>query len=179
MPNLRLALTIAGLWLATMALAGVLTNLLGTGPAGQGSVVGLVLLAVAGTLFVATHLDRQERTTLASVALAAGLSERPEEALTIANIVARLGKRLEKAHHFKGAIAALQQPAVVVDEQGVILAASTGATELVKGAAEGATLDALFGPGYLDSGGGAAEEAMVMLGGSRFTVRRRPISAGR
>ena len=76
MPNLRLALTIAGLWLATMALAGVLTNLLGTGPAGQGSVVGLVLLAVAGTLFVATHLDRQERTTLAAVALAAGLGSR-------------------------------------------------------------------------------------------------------
>lgn len=179
MPNLRLALIIAGLWLATMALAGVLTNLLGTGPAGQGSVVGLLLVALAGTLFIATHQDRRERATLASVALAAGLCDRPEETLTIANIVARLGKRLEKAHHFKGAISAMQQPALVVDEHGLILAASTGATMLVKGAEEGATLDALFGPGYLDAGGGAAEEAMVMLGSRRFTVRRRPIVAGR
>ncbi len=179
MPNLRLALIIAGLWLATMALAGVLTNLLGTGPAGQGSVVGLLLVALAGTLFIATHQDRRERAMLASVALAAGLCERPEETLTIANIVARLGKRLEKAHHFKGAIAVMQQPALVVDEQGLILAASAGATRLVKGAEEGATLDALFGPGYLDAGGGAAEEAMVTLGGRRFTVRRRPVAAGR
>lgn len=179
MPNLRLALIIAGLWLAAMALVGVLTNLLGTGPAGQGSVVGLLLVALAGTLFIATHLDRRERSMLASVALAAGLCDRPEETLTIASIVARLGRRLEKAHHFKSAIAAMQQPVLVVDEHGLILAASAGATMLVKGTAEGATLDVLFGSGYLDAGGGAAEEALVTLGGRRFTVRRRPIAAGR
>ena len=141
MSNLRLALIIAGLWLAAMALVGVLTNLLGTGPAGQGSVVGLLLVALAGTLFIATHLDRRERSMLASVALAAGLCDRPEETLTIASIVARLGRRLEKAHHFKSAIAAMQQPVLVVDEHGLILAASAGATMLVKGTAEGATLD--------------------------------------
>jgi len=179
MPNLRLALIIAGLWLGTMALAGVLTNLLGTGPAGQGSIAGLVLMALAGTLFIATRHDRRDRAMLASVALAAGLCDRPDEGLTIAGVVARLGKRLEKAHHFKSAIAALQQPAVVVDDQGLILAASTGVSALVKGAADGATLDALFGPGYLDAGGGAAEEAMVTLGGGRFMVRRRSIAAGR
>ncbi|WP_186767015.1 methyl-accepting chemotaxis protein [Devosia ginsengisoli] len=179
MPNLRLALIIASLWLGVVALAGIATATLGTGPAGQGSVVGLLLVALAGTLFIATHYDRQDRATLASVALAAGLCEKPDETLTIAGVVARLGKRLEKAHHFKSAIAAMQQPAVVVDEKGLILAASMGITALARDAGEGASLDALFGAGYLDAGGGAAEEAMVMLGGGRFTVRRRSIAAGR
>ena len=179
MSNLRLALIIAGLWLAALAMVGVFTNLLGIGPTGQGSVVGLVLATLAATLLIAARRDRQERTALASVALAARLCERPDETLTIASIVARLGKRLERAHHFKGAISTMQQPALVVDEQGSILAASTGAAELVTGAVEGATLDVLFGPGYLDAGGGAAEEAMVTLGSRRFNVQRRPVAAGR
>ncbi|KRA44787.1 methyl-accepting chemotaxis protein [Devosia sp. Root635] len=179
MPNLRLALIIAALWLGTMALSGVLTATLGTSPAGQGSVAGLVLAALAATLFIATSLDRRDRNNLASIALAAGLGDRPDEALTIADIVARLGRRLERAHHCKSAITAMQQPALVVDDDGVILAASAGATALVKGAREGATLDALFGPGYLDTGGGAPEETMITAGGRRFTVRRRPIASGR
>ncbi|KQX35796.1 hypothetical protein ASD04_13575 [Devosia sp. Root436] len=179
MPNLRLALVIAALWLGTMALSGVVTLTLGASPAGQGSVAGLVLVALAATLFIATRLDRRDRDMLASVALAAGLGDRPDEVLTIAGIVMRLGKRLERAHHSKIAIAALQQPALVVDDEGVILVASAGATALVRGAEEGATLDVLFGPGYLDTGGGAPEETMITAGSGRFTVRRRPIASGR
>ena len=179
MPNLRLALIIATLWLGAMALIGMVMAALGTSAAGQGTTAGLILAALAATLFIAAQRDRHDNAMLASVALAVGLSDQAEEALTIADIVARLGKRLEKAHHFKGAITAMRQPAVVVDDQGLILAASAGAAALVRGAAEGATLDVLFGPGYLDAGGGAPEETMVMLGSGRFTVRRRTVAANR
>jgi methyl-accepting chemotaxis protein len=179
MPNLRLALIIAGLWTSSVVLAGGLMVALGAGVAWQGSACGIALAALVGTLIIAARQDRQDSATLASVALAAGLSEQAGEPLSIATIVARLGKRLEKAHHFKGAITAMQQPAVVVDDKGMILAASAGAAALARGTVEGATLDVLFGAGYLAAGGGAPEEAMVMLGGGRFTVRRRSIATGR
>lgn len=179
MTNLRRALLIAMLWLAGIVLAGGVTAWLGTSPAGQIGVAGIFLAILAGTLMLAAQLDRQDSARLAAVALAAGLSEQPDDPLSMGDIVARLGTRLEKAHHFKGAIAALRQPALVVDDKGLILAASAGAGGLVKAPLEGATLDALFGAGYLASGGGAAEQGMVMLGGGRFTVGRRPIAAGR
>ncbi|WP_332701548.1 methyl-accepting chemotaxis protein [Devosia sp.] len=179
MPNLRLALIAAGPWLGAVALAAGLLPSLGTGPIWLASVAGLMLLALASVLLLAIRHDRQDNRTLAALAMAAGLCDRSGEMLTIDGIVGRLGKRLEKAHHFKGAIAALQQPAVVVDDHGVILAASLGVGRVAKGAVEGATLDALFGPGYLNAGGGAPEETMVMLGGSRFIVRRHPIATGR
>jgi methyl-accepting chemotaxis protein len=179
MPHLRLALIITAIWLGTIVLAGMFMAVLGAGPAWQGSVAGLVLMALVGTIFIATQRDRQDSAMLVSVALAAGLSEKAGETLSIAGIVARLGKRLEKAHHFKSAIAAMHQPVVVVDDSGLILAASVGASGLVKGTIEGASLDLLFGPGYLAAGGGAPEETMVALGGGRFNVRRSPIAAGR
>ncbi|HTN40778.1 MAG TPA: hypothetical protein VLZ84_06470, partial [Asticcacaulis sp.] len=179
MANIRLALIIAAMWLGAMVLTGVIPATLGSGLAGQGTIAGLVLATLGATLFVATRRDQRDTAMLASVALAAGLSDKPGEPLTIAGIVGRLGKRLEKAHHFKSAIAAMHQPVVVVDDNGLILAASAGASGLVKGPIEGATLDLLFGPGYLAAGGGAPEETMIALGNGRFTVRRRPIAAGR
>jgi methyl-accepting chemotaxis protein len=179
MPNLRLALIAAGPWLGAVALAAGLMPSLGTGTMWLVSVATLMLLALASVLILAILHDRHDNRTLAALALAAGLCDRPGEVATIDGIVGRLGKRLEKAHHFKGAIAALQQPAVVVDDQGVILAASHGVGRLAKGAVEGATLDALFGPGYLKTGGGAPEETLVTLGGSRFIMQRHPIAAGR
>lgn len=179
MPSLRLALLVAMVWLGGIALVGGVMAWLGTSPAGQAGVAVVLLATLTATLLLAARLDQQDNKMLASVALAAGLSERPHEPLTMAGIVARLGSRLEKAHHFKGAITAMHQPALVVDDKGLILAASTGATALAKGAAEGATLDMLFGAGYLAAGGGAPEEGLVMLGQGRFTVRRHSIAAGR
>lgn len=179
MPNLRLALLVAMLWLGGIALAGGVMAWLDTSATGQAGVVAILFAVLAATLLLAARQDRQDSAILASVALAAGLSEQPHEPLTMAGIVARLGKRLEKAHHFKGAITAMHQPALVVDDKGLIIAASTGATALASGAAEGATLDMLFGAGYLAAGGGAPEESLVMLGNGRFTVKRHPIAAGR
>lgn len=179
MPNLRLALVITGLWLGSLMLAGAMLAVIGSGPAWQGSIAGIVLATMAATLFIAAQRDRQDQAVLASVAMAAGLSEQVGEPLTIAGIVARMGRRLEKAHHFKGAIGAMHHPVMAVDDQGLILAASAGAARLAAAPLEGASLDVVFGEGYLASGGGAPEETMVMLGGGRFTVQRRPIAAGR
>jgi methyl-accepting chemotaxis protein len=96
MANLRLALIIAAVWLGAMALSGLVAATLGTGATGQGTIAGLVLTALAGTLFVATRRDQRDNAMLASVALAAGLSDQPGETLTIAGIVGRLGQAARK-----------------------------------------------------------------------------------
>lgn len=178
MPSLRLALISAVPWLGAVALAAGLLPALGSGLVWLASVACLMLVALSIMLALAVRQRRQDNRTLTMLALAAGLTERPGEILSIDSIVARIGKRLEKAHYFKGALAGLAQPVVVVDDRGLILAASAGATRLVPATAEGATLDALFGRGYLDAGGGPPEETMVILGGARFTVRRMPIGMG-
>jgi methyl-accepting chemotaxis protein len=177
LPHLRLALIAAVPWLGAVALAAGLLPALGSGLVWLMSVAGLMLVALSVMLVLAVRRSRLDNRTLSMLALAAGLSEQVEDGLTIESIIARLGRRLEKAHHFKSAIAALHQPVVVVDGRGMILAASAGAMRLSPGVAEGATLDALFGAGYLDAGGGAPEESMAALGSGRFTVKRHSMTA--
>src|SRR5690606_3896198 len=74
---------------------------------------------------------------------------------------------------------ALEAPLVMVAADGTILVASKGMSLLEPACIEGATLDALFGTGYLETGGGAAEESMVLLRGRRLSVHRRPLPSGR
>ena len=178
MPNLRLALVAAIPWLAAVALAAGLLPALGSGLVWLVSVAGLMLVAMAVMLTLAIRRSRLDNHTLTMLALAAGLSERADEVLSIDGIILRLGKRLEKAHLFKSTIAGLHQPVLVADNTGMLLASSRGATALAKDAVEGATLDAVFGAGYLKSGGGAAEESMVTLNGSRFVVKRQNLALG-
>ncbi|MET3927971.1 methyl-accepting chemotaxis protein [Devosia sp. 2618] len=179
MPNLRLALIVTGLWLSAIALSGGLLTFFGPGLPTMAGIAGVLIVALGAALIVSIRQDWHNSRMLASVALAAGLADRAGEPLDIASIVARMGKRLERAHHFKAAIAAMHQPALVVDDKGLILAASAGVGALAKEAAEGASLDTLFGEGYLQAGGGAPEEAMVMFGNGRFTVKRHTLAVGR
>lgn len=179
MANLRFALIASAFWLCACALVGGLLLVLGVGPAWLAGTGSALALAVAGSIALGGHYDREEHKTLSAVAQAAGLSDHPEDSLTIAGIVERLGRRLERAHHFKAAIANLKQPVVVVAEEGTLLAVSKGANQLVKGAVEGETLDALMGEGYLTGGGGAAEEGMVLVGRRRFEVVRRSLPGER
>ena len=174
---MRLALIAAGLWLVALALAGGLLLAMGPGPTWLVATGCLVALALAGTLVAGGRAEWAQQRLLSEVARAAGLTDRANEPFTIAGIVQRLGVRLERAHHFKAGIAASSQAVLVVGDKGSILSASNGMTALVAGAIEGATLDALFGRGYLASGGGAAEESMVMLAGVRYQVLRRPITS--
>ncbi|SMQ86232.1 methyl-accepting chemotaxis protein [Devosia lucknowensis] len=172
-------LAAAGIWCFWGGAAGGLLLAMGPGPgwlAAAGSMAGLAIACCAISGAIA---DRRDAHRLAAVAQAAGLSDRPGEALSIASIVSRLGNRLERAHHFRAAIGAMDAPLLVIDEHGVILAASKGMEHLAPQAREGETLDGLFGPGYLQRGGGAPEEALVLLKGKRLVAHRRPLPSGR
>ncbi|WP_375452394.1 methyl-accepting chemotaxis protein [uncultured Devosia sp.] len=179
MLHMRLALIAAGLWLAAVFTAGGM--LLGFG-AGAGSLIvagGLVAMAATGTLFAGLQADRAHDAVLVNVAQAAGLCDRPGEVFSIASILERLGRRLERAHHFKAAIGAMGQNVMLINEAGVILAASAGMARIAPRVVDGANLDALFGAGYLAAGGGAPQEAMLMLAGTRYRVLRVGIAASR
>nr|WP_236020926.1 methyl-accepting chemotaxis protein [Devosia sediminis] len=172
-------LAAAGVWMFFVAVAAGMLLAMGPGPAWFAAAGSLAGLALAGCAAAGVVADRRDAARLAAVAQAAGLVDRPGEVLSIAGIVARLGNRLEKAHHFRAAIGAIEAPLMVVDEHGVILAASRGMERLAPRAREGETLDGLFGPGYLDGGGGAPEEALVLLKGQRLVAQRRPLPSGR
>lgn len=176
---MRLMLAAVGLWIFYGALAGGLLLAMGPGPAWFAATGSLAGLAAAGCLIGGAVADRREAARLAAVAQAAGLGDRSGEALSIASIVSRLGKRLERAHHFRAALNAMDAPLLVVDEQGTIIAASRGMERLAPAAREGETLDRLFGVGYLEGGGGAPEEALVQLQGRRLIAQRRPLPSGR
>lgn len=178
MPHMRLALIAALPWLGALALSAVLLPVLGSGPAWLISLSLLMLVALAVTLVLSMQRTKESHRVLSRLAMTVGLSERANEAITIDGIIARMSRRLEKTHQLKSAIAALNLPALVVDSEGNIIAASIGVTRLAIGAVEGATLDALFGPGYLRAGGGAPEESLVVLGGARFAMVRRNLGGG-
>tara|TARA_R110002124_G_scaffold133942_11_gene296544 strand:+ start:10288 stop:11805 length:1518 start_codon:yes stop_codon:yes gene_type:complete len=179
MPNLRLALIAAGFWLGAGVLALGFAEAVGPGLQQALLVSALMVLALGCTLAVAVQLDRRAARGMAAITVAAGLGDGTAEILSMGEIVRRLGKRLERAHQFKTAVSAIQQAVVLIDEHGQIMAASAGVTRLVRGAVEGATLDVLFGPGYLQAGGGAPEQTLAVFAGERFVVRRHPFGANR
>jgi len=178
MPHTRLAFIAALPWLGALVLAGALLPILGPGAIWLTGLGILLVAAFAVTLVLAARRSRESYRVLSRLAMTVGLSERADETITIDAIIARMSRRLEKTHQLKSAIAGLQQPALVVDSEGQIISASIGVTRLAIGAVEGATLDALFGTGYLSAGGGAPEESLVVLGGARFVMVRRNLGGG-
>ncbi|WEK04432.1 MAG: methyl-accepting chemotaxis protein [Candidatus Devosia phytovorans] len=178
MPITRLAIISALPWLGALALAAGLLPILGGGAAWLVCLSLLMIVALGVALLLAARRARMEARVLARLALTVGLTERADEAVTIDGIIARMSRRLEKTHQLKSAIGALHLPALVVDGEGHIITASIGVTRLAIGAVEGATLDALFGAGYLRAGGGAPDEALVVLGGARFTMVKRSLGGG-
>ena len=174
-----LALQVACLWLA-VGMAG-LGLMLALGPSVTWFVAAGTLggLAAVATLALGYLDDRREALRLAALARAAGLGERLQETLTMADIVHRLGSRLERAQHFRMAFEMLDAFSVVVDAKGQLLAVSRGVERLVPGAREGETLDGLLGQGYLERGGGAPAEGMLAIGGQRFLMQRRNLPSGR
>lgn len=179
-PGMRLVLTACGLWLVAVATALGLLLALGPGPGWFSASGSLVALAMAASLIIGAVADRREAARLSALARAAGLAgDGPGARLSIGGIVQRLGIRLERAHHFRAAIGTLESPVLVVDETGTILVASMGMERLSPDIREGGTLDGLFGAGYLEAGGGAPEEALVLLRGRRFMVQRRALPSRR
>lgn len=178
-PGLRLMLAAAVIWLVAAATAAGMAWGMGVDARWFATVGALVAMAFSACLGLGALFERRNGRHLAALAQAAGLGDTDHGPHTIDAIVARLGKRLDKANHFRIALGALDTPVLVVGDDGVILALSAGVTRLMPTAREGETLDRLFGEGYLHAGGGAPEEAMVLLGGHRLVATRRPLASGR
>ncbi|MBE7732959.1 methyl-accepting chemotaxis protein [Devosia faecipullorum] len=174
----KLMLGAAGLWLFAGLIALGLLLGLGPGPRWFAALGSLAALALAWSLAAGHFIDRRDERHMAALAQAAGLAERQGEALTIADIVRLLGKRLERAHHFRSAIGHLDGLVIVADAEGTIVAISAGAEKLAPGIGEGKNLDALFGPGYL-AAGGAPRAGLVLVGGRRLELVRHDLPAGR
>ncbi len=179
MPHLRLALITSALWLTACLAAGGIAALLGPGPIWMGVAVLLPVLTVLLTLVGAVMIDQRQNQSLAALATAAGLSDLGDDRISMGAIVTRLGRRLERAQHFRSAIIALERPVLVADEKNIIVALSAGLERLTGNVAEGASLDAVFGEGYLDGGGGPPEHGMVMLDDRRFEVKRSFVANNR
>ncbi|UYO01414.1 MAG: hypothetical protein KIT02_11195 [Devosia sp.] len=152
---------------------------MGPGPSWLAVLGSLAGLAFAGSAVIGHLADRRAARTLGAMAHAVGLQDRPGESLTMSGIVERLGRRLDRAHHFRAAIAAMDAPALVVDKDGTILVASHGLETWAPEARDGESLDRLFGEGYVEAGGGAPEEALIALRGQRLAVHRHGLPAER
>lgn len=179
MHTLRLALIAGGLWLAAFTAALGLFAWLGFGLVWMTGSAVLAASAFGGTVLAVAMAAQREQAMLGAIALAAGLTRQASEPLGMTDIVEKMNRRLEAAHHFKSAIAALHQCALVTDDVGEILVVSAGLSAVAPQTVAGGTLDGLFGSGYLRAGGGAPEESMVVLGRKRFEVIRRPLAAKR
>lgn len=177
--GLRLALVVSGLWFGALAVAGGLLLTMGPGPSWLAVLGSLAGLAFAGSAVLGHLADRRAAWTLGAMARAVGLEDRPGEILTLGGIVERLGRRLDRAHHFRAAIAAMDAPVLVVDKDGTILVASKGLGTWAPQAKDGESLDRLFGDGYVEAGGGAPQEALIALRGQRLAVHRHGLPAER
>jgi len=171
-------LAATGLWLVAGLVATGLLLALGPGVRWFTALGSLAGLAVAGSLAIGHFIDQRDSKHMAALAQAAGLGDGHAGDLSISGLVRRLGVRLERAHHFRAAISALDSVALVIDNDGSILAISQGAERLVPGVHEGQSLNALLGSGYVEAGG-VPEEELVLLGGKRFNMARHALPSGR
>lgn len=176
--GVRLMLAATGLWLGAGLVATGLLLALGPGARWFTAVGSLAGLAVAGSLALGHFIDQRDSKRLAAMARAAGLGDGHADDISIADIVRRLGSRLDRAHHFRAAISAMDGVALVVNSDGSILVISQGAERLVPGVHEGQSLNALLGAGYVEAGG-VPEEELVLLGGKRFNMARHALPSGR
>ncbi|WP_210316402.1 methyl-accepting chemotaxis protein [Devosia oryzisoli] len=178
-PGLRLALFGSGLWLGSVALTGGLLLALGPGAAFFAVAGSLAGLAAAGSLALGMAADQGRHRGLVVLARRAGLEDRPDLLGTPRDLVEALARRIDRADHFREAIETLAVPLLVVEADGRIVAASAGARAIDPAVAPARTLDDVFGRGYLENGGGAPEEAMVLLGARRMVATRRALGPGR
>lgn len=177
MRRTRVALLSSLVWLAAAILAMLAVSAFGLGP------IGFALAAIAlcggfgGSLWIGWKTESAFSEKLGQLGGAVGLSG--AQSRSIEAIVANLCARLDRAHLVTAAFAGLKQPALVMSAEGEILAASAGLAALEPRAAEGGSVEALFGGGFLTNGGGLAEEELVVAGGQRFEARSKAGGGGR
>ncbi|MBN9315188.1 MAG: hypothetical protein J0I99_05580 [Devosia sp.] len=145
---------------------------------------GLVALVIAGLaasaaaaagMVVGRRADRAAAARLAVIGQAVGV--RDGEAASLEAIVGSLGARLDRAHNFKSAFAALRQPAVLIGGDGEILGATAGLTAAEPAAEEGGIIsDVLGGDMLLED---MAAESIAVVGDRRYVAERRELGGGR
>jgi methyl-accepting chemotaxis protein len=178
MRRTRVALIVNVLWLAAFgaAVGGFLyfgINLLTVGVAFASGALALGF----GTL-IAQNIEQDVQFKLAELGKAVGVGN-GGQGMTVEAIIANLAGRLERASQFKAAVAGLVEPVAVVSADGEIIGASWGLNIVEPRAIEGASVEVLFGPGYLSDGGGPPEESLIRIGGKRYVAQRRAAGAGR
>jgi methyl-accepting chemotaxis protein len=177
MRRTRVALLANLCWLGMSVAAWASVSIFGLGLLGY-SLLGLSWMAgFVGSLIIGYRADIGSEQKLGALGKAVGIGS--GEGMRVEAIVANLCSRLERANQFKSAFTGLQQPALLVSHDGEILGASQGLLSLEPRAVEGRTIDVLYGEGYLQGGGGVAEEGLVTAGEQRFEARRRDAGGGR
>jgi methyl-accepting chemotaxis protein len=181
MRRTRVALIVNFVWLAALAAGGAAFWLLGV----NWLAGAVAILALSGgfalSLMLANSIEHGVELKLAQLGQAVGVANGRDvrDGMSVEAIVANLAGRLERASQFKTAFSGLAEPVAVVSADGEILGASWGLQTIEPRAAEGASIDVLFGAGYMSEGGGMAEESLVRLSGVRYAVHRRQTGAGR
>lgn len=143
------------------------------------SLIPVAGAAAGASYLLAYWLDARDAQRLRVLAEAAGAGPGHGEHLSVETIVAGLARRLERASAAKQGFMALQRPALVATAGGEILAASQGLRQLQTKLEEGQSIDLIFGEGFMQAGGGVAEEDFIAFAGRRFNVSSRPIGGGR
>lgn len=136
----------------------------------------LLLCAAAGigtSIWIGRKAAAAFNDKLGRLGQAVGLER--ADGTSIEAIVGSLCTRLERANQFKSAFAGLRHPAALIAADGTIIGASAGLLGIQPQAVEGKSLDALYGDGFLLSGGGVAEEGLVVADNRRYEARGHQI----
>ncbi|MBN9309271.1 hypothetical protein, partial [Devosia sp.] len=175
MRRFNVALIVSVCWLAAMMVAAGAFVLFGAG------LVALVIAGLAASaaavagMVVGRRADRAAAARLAVIGQAVGV--RDGEAASLEAIVSSLGARLDRAHNFKSAFAALRQPAVLIGGDGEILGATGGLTAAEPAAEEGGIISDVLGGGMLLED--MAAESIAVVGDRRYVAERRELGGGR
>jgi methyl-accepting chemotaxis protein len=165
------------IWLAGAAAALAALAMLGTAPLAAALCSVALTGSVALSLWLGRRTESAFQAKLGRLGQAVGLAGRDSQ--SVEAIVANLCARLDRAHAVKTAFTGLRQPAAVVSKEGEILAATAGLVGLRPQAVEGASLDTVFGEGFLASGGGLAQEQLVAIGEERYHADPRSVGSER
>lgn len=154
-------------WLAAIAAAVTGVALRGPGKAGIGIAAIAAGVALTVSVLLGWRRRRREQRKHAAIAQAVGA-----DSATIEGIVASLTLRLERAHAFKSGFVEASRPALLGGPDGRIIGVSEGLLAIEPELGEGASLDALFGPEFLETG-------QLMLGGVPFVAQVQTLAGGR
>ena len=176
MRRTRLALYASAIWAAAAVAGGLLLSLLGSTVLAWVDVAAVLLAATIATLLVGRAADRKASAELLALAQAVGATsdDAASDTLTLELVIGALVGRLERMSPMKQAFAALDAPALVMNEDGRVLSHTAGLARLLPGIAEGASADALLGPQASASNG---KSGLATLDGDQYQVLRQGLGS--